>query len=169
MQFHAGDFSLDDAPQSGSPVETDNNQIETLIENTQCYIMQEIADILKMSKSIKMLKMKNVSFILQKIKPHRFFWPTHYEEKICKLDFFKIKLSAHYKHYKNFSDWLHNEMLFATHIFKRDLYSKYIYNSYHLVMKYLTHTLLQMGRNIEYFTKEDVRHTHEEVLNITIH
>ena len=29
-KFHAGDFSLDDAPRSGRPVEVDSNQIETL-------------------------------------------------------------------------------------------------------------------------------------------
>ena len=29
-KFHAGDFSLDDAPQSGRPVEVDSDQIETL-------------------------------------------------------------------------------------------------------------------------------------------
>ena len=57
------------------PVEVDSDQIETLIENTQRYTKQEIANILKMSKSIKLLvkmknvktnrkeKMKNVSFI----------------------------------------------------------------------------------------------------------
>ena len=33
LKFHAGDFSLDDAPRSGRPVEVD--QIETLIENNQ--------------------------------------------------------------------------------------------------------------------------------------
>ena len=48
---HAGDFSLDDAPQSGRPVEVDSDQIETIIENNQRYIMREIADILKISKS----------------------------------------------------------------------------------------------------------------------
>ena len=31
--------------------QSDNNQIETLLENTQCYTTREIADILKMSKS----------------------------------------------------------------------------------------------------------------------
>ena len=30
MKFCAGDFLLDDAPQSGRPVEVDSNQIETL-------------------------------------------------------------------------------------------------------------------------------------------
>ena len=66
-KFYAGDFSLDDAPWVGGPVEVDSNQIETLIENNQCFTTWEIADILKVSKSIKLLvKMKNVSFILRK-------------------------------------------------------------------------------------------------------
>ena len=29
-KFRAGDFSLDDAPRSGTPVEVDSNQIKTL-------------------------------------------------------------------------------------------------------------------------------------------
>ena len=33
VKFHAGDFSLDDAPWSGRPVEVDSDQIKTLIEN----------------------------------------------------------------------------------------------------------------------------------------
>ena len=60
-------LELDDAPQTARPVEVDSDQIETLIENNQCYTTGETEDILKMSKSIKLLvKMKNVSFILQK-------------------------------------------------------------------------------------------------------
>ena len=50
-KFHAGDFSLDDAPRSGRPVEVDSDQIETLIENDQRYTMREITNILKISKS----------------------------------------------------------------------------------------------------------------------
>ena len=46
-----GDFSLDVAPQSGKPVEVDSNPVETLIENSQCSAMWEIANILKISKS----------------------------------------------------------------------------------------------------------------------
>ena len=66
MRFCAGDFSLDNAPQLGRPVEDDSDKIKKLIENNQCYTTQEIADILKISISIKLLvKMKNVSFILQ--------------------------------------------------------------------------------------------------------
>ena len=34
-KFRAGNFSLDDAPQSGRPVEVDSDQIETLIESNQ--------------------------------------------------------------------------------------------------------------------------------------
>ena len=34
-KFCAGDFSLDDTPWSGRPVEVDSDQIETLIENNQ--------------------------------------------------------------------------------------------------------------------------------------
>ena len=43
-------------------------KIETLIENNQSYTIQEIANILKISKSIKLLvKIKNVSFILNRL------------------------------------------------------------------------------------------------------
>ena len=66
-EFRAGDFSLDGAPWSGRPAEVDSNQVETLIDNNQCYTMQEITDILKIPKSIKLLvKMKNMYFILWK-------------------------------------------------------------------------------------------------------
>ena len=76
MKFGAGDFLLDDAPQLGRPVEVDSGQIETLIENNQHYSMRGIADILKISKSIKLLvKIKNVSFILWK-KLNRLFGQT---------------------------------------------------------------------------------------------
>ena len=51
VNFRDGDFSLDNSPWSGRPVEVDSDQIETLIENNQCYTTQEIADILKISKS----------------------------------------------------------------------------------------------------------------------
>ena len=50
-KFCAGDFSLDDVPRSGRPVEVDSDQIETIIENNQRYTMWEIADTLKISKS----------------------------------------------------------------------------------------------------------------------
>ena len=62
-KFCARNFSLDNAPWLGRPIEIDSDQIKTLIENKQCYTMQEVADILKISKSIKLLvKMKNVSY-----------------------------------------------------------------------------------------------------------
>ena len=71
-KFCAGDFSLDNGPWLGKPIEVDSDQMETLTENNQHYTMKEIADIIKISKSIKLLvKMKNVPFILQK-KPYRF-------------------------------------------------------------------------------------------------
>ena len=77
-KFRAGDFSLDDASWSGGPAEVDSDQIETLIENNQHYTTWEIADTLKISKSIKLLvKMKNVSLILQK-KTKRTFRPTQH-------------------------------------------------------------------------------------------
>ena len=50
-KFQAGDFLLDDAPQLGRPVEVDSDQIETLVENSQRCVTQEIADILKISRS----------------------------------------------------------------------------------------------------------------------
>ena len=55
MKFHAGDFSRDDAPQLGRPVEVDSNQTKTLIENNQHYTSRERANILKISKSVKLL------------------------------------------------------------------------------------------------------------------
>ena len=74
MKFHAGDFLLDIAPWSGRPVEVDSEQKETLIEHNQYYTMQDIADILKISKSIKLLvKVKNMSFILQEKKTDEVF------------------------------------------------------------------------------------------------
>ena len=42
---------LDDPPWSGRPVEVDSDQTKTIIENNQRYTMQELADILKISKS----------------------------------------------------------------------------------------------------------------------
>ena len=66
-RFRAGDFSLDNALQSGRPIEVNDNQIETFVKNNQHCTMWERANILKTSKSIKLLvKMKNVSFILWK-------------------------------------------------------------------------------------------------------
>ena len=53
----------------GQTVEVDSDQTETLIENSEHYTMWEweIADILEISKSIKLLvKMKNVSFLMEK-------------------------------------------------------------------------------------------------------
>ena len=61
---------LDNVPWSDRPDEVDSDQIETLnenIQNFQCYITWQIADILKISKSMKLLvQMENVSFTLWK-------------------------------------------------------------------------------------------------------
>ena len=67
-KFRAGEFSLDDAvPRSGRPAEVDSDQIQVLIDNNQHYTMWETANILKISKSIKLLvKMKNVPFFYRK-------------------------------------------------------------------------------------------------------
>ena len=64
-KFHAKDFLLDDAPQSGRPV--DSNQSKTLIENNRHYTTWETADILKISKSIVIGEnLKNVSYFTEK-------------------------------------------------------------------------------------------------------
>ena len=66
-KFPAGDLSLNNVPWLGRPVETVSNQIKTLMENNQYYTMQEIADIIKIFKSINLwVKVKSVSFILWK-------------------------------------------------------------------------------------------------------
>ena len=68
LMFHAGDFLLNDAPGLGRPVEADSDQIETLTENNQGYTTWETADILKKSKSVKVLvKMKNVFYFMEKL------------------------------------------------------------------------------------------------------
>ena len=72
VKFCARECSLDNAPQSGRPVEVGSNQMETLIENNQCSVMQEIFNILKISKSMKLLVKIKVSFILWK-KTYRLF------------------------------------------------------------------------------------------------
>ena len=62
-----GEFSLDNAPWSDRQVEVDINQFETLIENNQCYTTKVMANILKISKSIKLLvKMKKVLYCIEK-------------------------------------------------------------------------------------------------------
>ena len=71
-------FSLDDASRSGRPAEVDNDQIKTLIENNQHYTTWETADMLKISKSIKVLvKRENVLFYFTE-KTVWTFWPTRY-------------------------------------------------------------------------------------------
>ena len=50
-KFCARDFSLDDASMVRQTSGSYGDQIETLIENHQCYTMQETANILKISES----------------------------------------------------------------------------------------------------------------------
>ena len=47
LKFYARDFSLDNVPYVGRPIEVEHNQIETLTENNQLCTMQEIDDMLK--------------------------------------------------------------------------------------------------------------------------
>ena len=77
-KFHVEDFSLEDAPWSGRPVEVDSDQMEILIEKNQHFTTWKRADILRISKSIKLLvKQICVSFFVEK-KLKRLFWPTQY-------------------------------------------------------------------------------------------
>ena len=63
VKFCAGGFSLDNTPWWSRPVEVDSNQIETLIGNNQHYTSEETDNILKISKSIKLLvKIKKCVF-----------------------------------------------------------------------------------------------------------
>ena len=89
MKFCAGDFPLDDAPWLGRPVEVDSDQIKTLIANNQCYTTSEIADILKISKSIELFtKMKNMS-LTEKTKWT--FWTAQYYFIITILHKYKVR------------------------------------------------------------------------------
>ena len=81
-KFRAGDFLLDYAPWLDRPVEVDSYQIETLIEKSQRFITQEIADILKISKSIKLLViMKNAFYFMERTT--QTIWPTQCIEATC--------------------------------------------------------------------------------------
>ena len=72
VKLCAGDFSYDDAPWSGRPVEVDSNQIETLIENSR-YTTWEIANMLKISKSKLLVKMKYVYSLANPILSYSFY------------------------------------------------------------------------------------------------
>ena len=83
VKFRAGEFLLDDASWVGRSVQVDSDQIETLIENNHSYTMQEIADMLRLSKSIQLLvKMKNLSFILRK-QPYGLFGQPRISFPVC--------------------------------------------------------------------------------------
>ena len=94
VKFCAGDFSLDDAPRSGRPVEVDSYKIETLIENNQCYTTWELADILRISKSIKLLvKTENVFYFMEKS-----LWSFVQPNKLRKLAFDDLSYNYFFSH-----------------------------------------------------------------------
>ena len=74
-KFHARDFLLDDAPCLDRPVEVDSNQIETFIESNQHSTTWEIANILKISKSIVIGENENFVFYFME-KTRQTFWST---------------------------------------------------------------------------------------------
>ena len=72
MKFHGGDFWLHSAPWLGRPVEVDSDQTETLVANNQHYTMQDIANILKISKSIVVGENEKCVFYFTEKKPMDF-------------------------------------------------------------------------------------------------
>ena len=72
VKLRAGDFSLDDASWSDRSVEVDGDQIETVIENHQHYTTGELANILKISKSIVIGKTETCVFCFTE-KPYGLF------------------------------------------------------------------------------------------------
>ena len=84
-KFRAGDFLLDNAPQSGRSVEVDSDQIETIIENNQRYTTQEIAEILKIPKSSVENHLHQLGYV------NRFnIWVSHKLSKKTLLDHISI-------------------------------------------------------------------------------
>ena len=63
-KFPAGDVSLDNAPWSHRPVYVDSDQIKILTKNNQWYTMQEIGNIFKISKLLRLLVKKNFKFFI---------------------------------------------------------------------------------------------------------
>ena len=77
---------LDNAPRSRRPVEVDSDQMETLTENSQGYTTWAIAEVLKISKSVKLLvKTKNVSFSIWK-KPHKNILASPIDKEVGQLN-----------------------------------------------------------------------------------
>ena len=83
---------LDDAPQLGRPVEVVRDQIDTLLENNQHSTLCEIDDILKISKSIKLLvKIKKCDFHFT-LKTQLTFWPTQYNQDYSTQQSYHLEL-----------------------------------------------------------------------------
>ena len=77
--------------------------------------MQDIADIAKISKSIKLLvKMKNVFFILWK-KITRTFWPTQYYLPMS-LKYFVVPFT--YKYYRTLFKFTYIATMYNLHVKK---------------------------------------------------
>ena len=77
VKFLAGDFSLDDAPQSGKQVEVDSNQIKKINwEQSMLYHTVESWHTLniQINKVIDLENEKCVPYFREKTK--RIFWPT---------------------------------------------------------------------------------------------
>ena len=82
LKFCSGGFLLDNVPRSGRPVELDTDQITTLNENNQCYTTWEMANILKIPKSIKLLvKIKKYVFYFMQKNTWMIFWPNQYTKR----------------------------------------------------------------------------------------
>ena len=77
-KFCAGDFSLDNAAWEGKSVEVEYHSNRDINGEQSMWCHVEIANILKISKSIKLLvKMKKcVFYFMEKTKQN--FWPTQY-------------------------------------------------------------------------------------------
>ena len=93
MKFHARDFSLDDAPRLGRPVEVNSDQIETFIEQSTLYHLgncqhtqnMQINEVTSENEKLVKVKTKVISFILLKKLNGLFVQPNIYsfEHMVC--------------------------------------------------------------------------------------
>ena len=84
MKFCAGDFSLDDAPQLGRPVEADSVQIESNWERPMLYHKGDSQHI----QNIQINKVigENEKYAFYFMEKNKWtFWPTHHIEKFYLL------------------------------------------------------------------------------------
>ena len=116
----SGDFLLGDAPCSRRPVEVDSDQIKTLSEHNQPYVMWEIDDILKISRSSTEHPLHQPGYI-----NHFDVWVPH-------------KLSE-----KN----LHDHISTSYSLLKHNKNILFFFKNLWWVMKNVYCTLLRNGRN----------------------